>query len=104
MHDVGGAALLRCTFTANRAIGLGGAVYRGGGGADVVSCSFIGNVAGWGGGVFEWGCSDGHVNCVFAGNRAQTAGGAVYFSADVSGLHDCTLAENVAPLGVRARD
>jgi predicted outer membrane repeat protein len=93
--------LTRCTFLANSARSMGGALYNHGIPANIIACTFTGNTAGQdGGAIYNFRSSPAVADCAFVGNTATGAGGAVY---NLSGSHatilNCTLVANDAAVG-----
>ena len=96
-----------CTFAANAAIEVGGAIYNmGSSSPTVVNCVFEGNYASFGGGIHNWGLN-GHsnprlINCVFNANSAIYGGGISEWGQDSNSsptLSNCTFNGNSAHSG-----
>ncbi|MHC4427405.1 MAG: right-handed parallel beta-helix repeat-containing protein [Planctomycetota bacterium] len=102
MHD--------CVFQDNQTIGAAGGAYGqyggvwGGGSAELVNCSFIGNSTGGNSGgavvVQHPGASAIVTNCLFAGNEAAGRGGGLWVGNDAEVVvTNCTFSGNIANAG-----
>ena len=94
------AMFIRCIFTRNRSVPLGGAAAIWGGSPTFVNCQFYDNDGGWAAGaVFNRrSASPTFVNCLFAKNRAEEAG-AVSVLTGAATFINCTIADNKATIG-----
>jgi len=94
------AMFVRCVFTKNRSVTMGGAVAVFGGSPTFVNCRFHGNDGGWAAGaVFNHrSASPVFVNCLFYENTAWE-GGAVSIVAGAPTFINCTIADNSATIG-----
>jgi len=106
--DVGGgvyleksdAMFVRCVFTKNRSVTMGGAIAVFGGSPTFVNCRFHGNDGGWAAGaVFNReAATPVFVNCLFYENTAWE-GGAMSIVTGAPKLINCTVTDNVATIG-----
>ena len=94
------AVFVRCVFTDNKAVTLGGAVTIWGGSPSFVNCRFHGNDGGWAAGaVFSRkSATPTFVNCLFHDNKATEAG-AVSVRSGAPRFINCTFARNEATKG-----
>jgi len=89
-----------CTFIANSAAQLGGAMFNyghGDGEANPIinNCTFLHNAARYeGGGMFNWEAHSAVTNCTFAGNYSHDCGGAMSNVGSNPTLRNCTFSDN----------
>ena len=108
LPDVGGgvyleksdAMFVRCIFTKNKSVAMGGAVAVLGGAPTFVNCRFFGNDGGWGAGaVFSrMSATPTFANCLFHTNKATEAGAVGIVDGEPKFVN-CTFAGNEATIG-----